>query len=94
LTSYLDDTAIPIDNKRVENQIRRIAIGRHNWLLGGSLSGGQRGVAGMSLIHSARLNGHDVYAYLKDILACLPAHPASCGNAVASLQMGTSTITD
>jgi transposase len=31
----------------------------------------------MSLIHSARLNGHDVYAYLKDILERLPAHPAS-----------------
>jgi transposase len=30
----------------------------------------------MSLIHSARLNGHDPYAYLKDIMERLPAHPA------------------
>jgi len=31
----------------------------------------------MSLIHSARLNGHDVYAYLKDVLERLPSQPAS-----------------
>jgi transposase len=31
----------------------------------------------MILIHSARLNGHDVYAYLKDILGLLPSQSAS-----------------
>jgi len=31
----------------------------------------------MSLIHSARLNGHDPYAYMKDILDRLPSQPAS-----------------
>lgn len=30
----------------------------------------------MSLIQSAKLNGHDPYAYLKDVLARLPTHPA------------------
>lgn len=77
LTRYLDDGAIPIDNNWVENQIRPIAIGRNNWLFAGSLRAGQRAAAVMSLIHSARLNGHDAYAYLKDILEHLPAHPAS-----------------
>jgi transposase len=77
LTRYLDDGTIPIDNNWVENQIRPIAIGRNNWLFAGSLRAGQRAAAVMSLIHSARLNGHDVYAYLKDILERLPAHPAS-----------------
>jgi transposase len=77
LTRYLDDAAIPIDNNWVENQIRPIAIGRNNWLFAGSLRAGQRAAAVMSLIHSARLNGHDVYAYLKDVLERLPAHPAS-----------------
>ena len=28
----------------------------------------------MSLIQSAKLNGHDPYAYLKDVLAQLPTH--------------------
>ena len=31
----------------------------------------------MSLLHSARLNGHDPYAYLKDVLTRLPTQPAS-----------------
>jgi transposase len=52
-------------------------VGRNNWLFAGSLRAGQRAAAVMSLIHSARLNGHDVYAYLKDILERRPAHPAS-----------------
>ena len=28
----------------------------------------------MTLIQSAKLNGHDPYAYMKDVLARLPAH--------------------
>jgi transposase len=31
----------------------------------------------MSLIQSARLNGHDPYAYLKDVLQRLPTHKNS-----------------
>jgi hypothetical protein len=31
----------------------------------------------MSLIQSARMNGHDPYAYLKDVLSRLPTHKAS-----------------
>ena len=31
----------------------------------------------MSLIQSARLNGHDPYVYLKDVLGRLPTPPAS-----------------
>ncbi|VVE54308.1 transposase [Pandoraea sputorum] len=31
----------------------------------------------MSLIRSAQRNGHDPYAYLKDILTRLPTHKAS-----------------
>lgn len=30
-----------------------------------------------SLVHSARLNGHDPYAYLRDVLAKLQTHSAS-----------------
>ncbi|MFM2067817.1 MAG: hypothetical protein RLZZ584_2726 [Pseudomonadota bacterium] len=31
----------------------------------------------MSLLHSARINGHDPYAYFKDMLERLPTHLAS-----------------
>jgi transposase len=77
LTRYLEDGALPIDNNWVENQIRPIAIGRSNWLFAGSLRAGQRAAAVMSLLHSARLNGHDPYVYLKDVLERLPTQPAS-----------------
>ena len=63
---------LPIDNNRIKNQIRLIAIGRNNWLFAGSLRTGQRAAAVMSLIQSAKLNGHDPYAYLKDVLERLP----------------------
>jgi len=49
------------------------------WLFAGSLRGGQRAAAAaaMSLIQSARLNGHDPYRYLKDVLDRLPTQTAS-----------------
>lgn len=48
------------------------AHNRINWLFAGSLRAGQRAAAVMSLIQSAKLNGHDPYVYLKDVLARLP----------------------
>lgn len=72
LTRFLDDGQLPIDNNWIENQMRPVAIGRNNWLFAGSLRAGQRAAAVMSLIQSARLNGHDPYAYLKDVLTRLP----------------------
>jgi len=77
LTQFLDNAQLPIDNNWIENQIRPIAIGRNNWLFAGSLRAGQRAAAVMSLIQSAKLNGHDPYAYLKDVLARLPTHKNS-----------------
>ncbi|RMS74722.1 Transposase [Pseudomonas savastanoi] len=38
---------------------------------------GKRAAAIMSLIPSARLNGHDPYAYLKDVLTRLPTQRAT-----------------
>jgi hypothetical protein len=77
LTRYLDDGWLPIDNNRIEQQIRPIAVGRHNWLFAGSLRAGKRAAAVMSLVQSAKLNGHDPYASLKDVLTRLPTHPNS-----------------
>jgi transposase len=77
LTRYLEDGDLPIDNNWVENRIRPIALGRSNWLFAGSLRAGQRAAAVMSLIQSAKLNGHDPYQYLRDVLERLPTQPAS-----------------
>ena len=77
LTRYLNDGAVPIDNDPVENTIRPWALERSNWLLAGSLRSGKRAAAIMSLIQSALMNGHDPYAYLKDVLTRLPTQKAS-----------------
>ena len=54
-----------------------IAIGRSNWLFAGSLRAGNRAATVMRLIQSARMNRHDPYAYLKDILIWLPTQKDS-----------------
>ena len=64
-------------NNHIENRIRPVALGRSNWLFAGSLRAGQRAANIMSLIQSAKLNGHDPYRDLKDVLERLPTHAAS-----------------
>jgi transposase len=77
LSRYLNDGAVPVDNNWAETQIRPRALGRKNWLFAGLLRSGKRAVAIMSLIQSARMNGHDPYGYLKDVLTRLPTQRAS-----------------
>jgi hypothetical protein len=73
----VDDGNLPVDNNHLERQIRPIAVGKHNWLFAGSLRAGKRAAAVMTLLNSARLNGHDPYAYMKDVLQRLPTHKMS-----------------
>lgn len=77
LVRHLDDGKVAIDNNWCENRIRPWALGRSNWLFASSLRSGKRAAALMTLIQSARLNGHDPYAYLKGVLTRLPTQPAS-----------------
>jgi hypothetical protein len=68
---------VPIDNNQIGNLIRPWALGRSSWLFSRSLRSGKRAAAIISLIQSARINGHDPYAYLKDVLTRLPTQRAS-----------------
>jgi transposase len=77
LTLHLNDPKVPIDNNAVENAMRPIALGRKNWLFVGSQQAGERAATLMSLIESAKLNSHDAWAYLKDVLDKLPTWPNS-----------------
>jgi len=72
LGRFLLDGAVPIDNNYVENRIRPWALGRRNWLFIGSQLAGERAAVVMSLLQSAKLNGHEPWAYLKDVLTRLP----------------------
>ena len=77
LTRHLQDGAVPIDNNFIERQIKPWAMGRRAWLFCGSESAGQRAAIVMSLVQSAKLNGHEPWAYLRDVLERLPGHPNS-----------------
>lgn len=72
LVRYLDDGRYPIDNNPIENAIRPIALGRKNWLFAGSETAGVRAAAIMSLLATAKANGHDPHGWLSDVLTRLP----------------------
>ena len=72
LSRYATDGLLPIDNNPVENVIRPIALGRKNWLFTGSEQAGQRAAAIQSLLGTAKLNGLDPAAWLRDMLEKLP----------------------
>ena len=56
--------------------MRPIALGRRNWTFAGSDAGGHRAAAIYTLIETAKLNDVDPQAWLADVLARLPDHPA------------------
>ena len=68
---------MPIDNNPVENTIRPIALGKKNWLFAGSERAGQRAAAIQTLLGTAKLNGIDPAAWLRDALEKLPTWPNS-----------------
>jgi transposase len=72
LTRNLHDGNVAVDNNHCENQIRPWAMGRKAWLFAGSELAGQRAAMINSLLQSAKLNGHDPWTYLKDVLTRLP----------------------
>jgi transposase len=74
LTNYLADGNVQIDNNHIENLVRPWAMGRKAWLFAGSELAGQRAAVVMSLLQSAKLHGHDPWAYLTDVLTRLPSH--------------------
>ena len=75
LGRFLHDGDVAIDNNHIENLMRPWAMGRKAWLFAGSELAGQRAAMVMSLVQSARLNGHEPWAYLKDVLERLLEHP-------------------
>lgn len=77
LIRYAESGILPIDNNPVENSIRPIAIGKKNWLFAGSERAGRRAAAIQSLLGTAKLNGLDPHAWLKDTLEKLPIWPYS-----------------
>jgi transposase len=76
LTRFLEDGRICLSNNAAERALRGIALGRRNWTFAGSDRGGERAAAIYTLIETCKLNEVDPQAWLADVLARLPGHPA------------------
>lgn len=75
LTRYCDDGRIEMDNNAAERALRGVALGRGNYLFMGSDAGGERAAAIYSLVQTAKLNGLDPEAYLREVLSRIADHP-------------------
>jgi transposase len=75
LSRCFDDGRLSLDNNPAERALRGVAIGRQNYLFAGSDRGGERAAAMYSLIETAKLNGIDPEAYLRDVLTRIADHP-------------------
>jgi hypothetical protein len=63
-------------NNIAENAMRPLALGRKNYLFAGSDTGGHRAAAIYTIVQTAKLNGVNPEAYLKDILTKIAdGHP-------------------
>ena len=76
LTRFLHDGRVCMSNNAAERTLRCVAVGRHNWTFAGSDEGGHRAAAIYTLVETAKLNDTDPQAWLADVLARLPDHPA------------------
>jgi transposase len=74
LTRYVEDGRLSIDNNGVERLLRGPVVGKGNWMFFGSDEGGIRAAILYSLVQSAKLNGHDPFAYLRDVISRVATH--------------------
>jgi len=75
LTRYSQDGSIEIDNNAAERAMKGPVLGRKNWLFAGSHEGGERAAAMYSLLQTAKLNGINPEAYLRQVLTRIPDLP-------------------
>lgn len=81
LVRYTEQGYLAIDNNLAERTLRPATIGRKNWLFAGNDRGGSTAAVLFTMIASAKGCGADPFAWLRDVLAQLPAlvaaHPAA-----------------
>jgi transposase len=74
---FLDDARIPLDNNASERSLRRIALGRKNYLFVGDIAAGKSLVGLYSLVATCESRGINPFDYLTDVLARVQDHPAN-----------------
>ena len=75
LQRYTEAGFLAIDNNVAEREMKRIAIGRKNWLFVGSDRGGQTAAVLFSFASTCHRLGVMPWAYLQDVLSRLPTLP-------------------
>jgi transposase len=76
LIRYTEAGFLAIDNNVAEREMKRIAIGRKNWLFVGSDKGGQTAAVLFSFTSTCQRLAIEPWAYLQDVLTRLPRTPA------------------
>ena len=72
LSIYTTDGRLEIDNNKIENEIRPIALGRKNYLFAGSHESAQRIAMIYSLIATCKANGIDPLKWITKVLEEMP----------------------
>lgn len=75
LRRVLDDGKLPLDNTRSERSLRKIVVGRKNWMFYGSDAHAESAAAIFTIIASCRLHSIDPQQYLDEVLRILPYWP-------------------
>jgi hypothetical protein len=76
LIRYTEAGFLAIDNNVAEREMKRVAIGRKNWLFVGSPQGGRTATVLLSFTSTCHRLGVEPWAYLQDVLTRLPTTPA------------------
>lgn len=72
LSAFVEDQRLPIDNNPAERAIRRVAIGRKNWLFLGSETGGETAATLMTILGTCWANRVNPQTYLEAVIRDLP----------------------
>ena len=75
LRNVLLDGNIPLDNTRAERALRKIVVGRKNWMFYGTDTHAEAAAANFSIIATCRLHGIDPFVYFDEVLRVLPYWP-------------------
>jgi transposase len=75
LRRVLLDGDIPLDNTRAERALRKIVVGRKNWLFYGTDTHAESAAAIFSIIATCRLHAVDPFVYFDEVLRVLPSWP-------------------
>lgn len=75
LRRFLEDGRLRLENNAAERELRRVAVGRRNWLFFGSDDHADAAASLFSLIASCKLHALDPEAYLADVIRVMPYWP-------------------